>query len=71
MKLRNPHTTSTIWSSGKITCAGARNESDAYKAARRFCRILQKMQFKVRMTNYRVVNVLATCNLPFGKKYIK
>jgi len=66
MKLRKPYTTSTIWSSGKITCAGARSEPDAYIAARRFRRILQKMQFKVRMTNYRVVNVLATCNMPFA-----
>lgn len=66
MKLRKPYTTATMWSSGKVTCAGAKSESDAYKAARRFCRMLQKMQFKVKLTNYRVVNVLATCNIPFG-----
>jgi len=66
MKLRKPYTTATMWSSGKVTCAGAKSEPDAYIAARRFCRVLQKMQFKVRMTNYRVVNVLATCNMPFG-----
>ena len=66
MKLRKPYTTATMWSSGKITCAGAKSESDAYKAARRFSRLLQNMQFKVKMTNYRVVNVLATCNMPFG-----
>lgn len=65
MRLRKPHTTATIWSSGKITCAGAKSESDAYKAARRYSRILQKMQFRVRLTNYRVVNVLATCTVPF------
>lgn len=66
MKLRKPYTTATMWSSGKVTCAGAKSEADAYIAARRFCRMLQKMQFKVKMTNYRVVNVLATCNMPFG-----
>lgn len=66
MKLRKPYTTATMWSSGKVTCAGAKSEQDAYKAARRFCRMLQKMLFKVKMTNYRVVNVLATCNMPFG-----
>ena len=70
MKLRKPYTTATMWSSGKVTCAGAKSEPDAYIAARRFCRVLQKMQFKVRMTNYRVVNVLATCNMPFGKKIL-
>lgn len=66
MKLRKPYTTATIWSSGKVTCAGAKTEKDAYIAARRYCRLLQKMQFKVKMTNYRVVNVLSTCNMPFS-----
>jgi transcription initiation factor TFIID TATA-box-binding protein len=65
MKLKKPNTTATIWSSGKITCTGATTESDAYKAARRYCRLLQKMKFKIRLSNYRVVNVLATCCVPF------
>ena len=65
MRLRKPLSTATIWSSGKITCTGATTELDAYKAARRFCRVLQKMKFKVRLSNYRVVNVLATCSMPF------
>ena len=65
MKLRKPYTTATIWSSGKITCAGAKSEAEAYKAARRYCRILQKMQFKVRLNNFRVVNVLAKCKFPY------
>lgn len=66
MKLRKPYTTATIWSSGKVTCAGAKSEQDAYTAARRYSRLLQKMQFKVRMSNYRVVNVLSTCSVPFA-----
>ena len=66
MRLRKPHTTATIWSSGKITCAGAKSEAEAYRAARRYCRLLQKMKFKVTLCNYRVVNVLATCSMPFA-----
>lgn len=65
MKLRKPATTASIWSSGKCTCTGAQSEADAYRAARRFCRLLQKMKFRVGLANYRVVNVLATCLLPF------
>lgn len=60
MKIRSPFTTASIWSSGKITCTGAKSETDAYKAARRYCRLLQKLGFKVKLCNYRVVNVLAT-----------
>ena len=66
MKLRKPNTTATIWSSGKITCVGAKSEQEAYKSARRFCRLLQHLKFKVRLFNYRVVNVLCTYALGFS-----
>jgi TATA-box binding protein (TBP) (component of TFIID and TFIIIB) len=66
MRLRRPLTTASIWQSGKITCTGATTEPDAYRASRRYCRILQRMKFKVRLSNYRVVNVLATCAMPFA-----
>jgi transcription initiation factor TFIID TATA-box-binding protein len=71
MKLRKPQTTASMWSSGKCTCTGAQSERDAYRAARRFCRLLQKLNFKVRLSNYRVVNVLATCVVPFHVDVIR
>jgi transcription initiation factor TFIID TATA-box-binding protein len=66
MKLRQPYTTANIWNSGKITCTGANSEDQARIAARRFARILQKLSFPTRFTNYRVVNVLGTVTLPFA-----
>ncbi|XP_032664425.1 TATA box-binding protein-like protein 1 [Odontomachus brunneus] len=68
MKLRRPYTTASIWSSGKVTCTGATSEVQAKIAARRFARSLQKLGFKVRFNNYRVVNVLGTCCMPFAIK---
>ncbi|XP_066599597.1 TATA box-binding protein-like 1 [Prorops nasuta] len=68
MKLRRPYTTASIWSSGKVTCTGATSEPQAKIAARRFARSLQKLGFKVRFNNYRVVNVLGTCCMPFAIK---
>ncbi|XP_044742686.1 TATA box-binding protein-like 1 [Chrysoperla carnea] len=68
MKLRRPYTTASIWSSGKITCTGATSEDQAKIAARRFARCLQKLGFKVRFNNFRVVNVLGTCSMPFAIK---
>ncbi|XP_064624948.1 TATA box-binding protein-like 1 [Lineus longissimus] len=68
MKLRKPYTTASIWSSGKITCTGATSEEEAKIAARRFSRVLQNMGFRARFSNYRVVNVLGTCSMPFGIK---
>jgi len=66
MKLRQPYTTANIWNSGKITCTGANSEDQAKIAGRRFARILQKLGFNTRFTNYRVVNVLGTVTLPFA-----
>uniref|UniRef100_A0A182NHS7 TATA box-binding protein-like 1 n=1 Tax=Anopheles dirus TaxID=7168 RepID=A0A182NHS7_9DIPT len=66
MKLRRPYTTASIWSSGKITCTGATSEHQAKIAARRYSRCLQKLGFNVRFRNFRIVNVLGTCSMPWG-----
>lgn len=68
MKIRRPYTTASIWSSGKVTCTGATSEPQAKVAARRFARCLQKLGFNVCFNNYRVVNVLGTCSMPFAIK---
>ena len=65
MRLRKPQTTASIWPSGKIICTGATSEKDAYTAARRYCRLLQRLKFKVRFSKFRCVNVLASCVMPF------
>lgn len=66
MKMRNPHCTATIWSSGKITVTGNSSESDAKVSARRIARKLQKIGFRVHFHQFQVVNVLGTCRLPFA-----
>ena len=68
MKFRRPRCTASIWSSGKVTMTGATTESEAKVGARRCARTLQKLGFNVRFTNYRIVNVLATCTMPFAIK---
>ncbi|CAL8096939.1 unnamed protein product [Orchesella dallaii] len=68
MKFRRPSCTASIWSTGKITMTGATTETDAKTGARRCARTLQKLGFNVRFTNYRIVNVLATCTMPFAIK---
>lgn len=70
MKLRRPYTTASIWSSGRITCTGSTSEEQARVAARRYARALQKLGFQVRFQNFRVVNVLGTCRMPFGIRII-
>lgn len=70
MKLRRPYTTASIWSSGRITCTGATSEEQAKVAARRYARCLQKLGFKTRFHNFRVVNVLGTCSMPWAIKIV-
>lgn len=65
MSLRSPPTVYKIYHSGKITGLGAWNEPDALKGARRVARILQKLNFKVRFTNFRVTNIMASCRFPY------
>ncbi|OXB73211.1 UNVERIFIED_CONTAM: hypothetical protein H355_011909, partial [Colinus virginianus] len=65
MKLRKPRITATIWSSGKVICTGATSEEEAKFGARRLARCLQKLGFQVIFTDFKVVNVLAVCNMPF------
>nr|CAG4643474.1 EOG090X0CO7 [Ilyocryptus agilis] len=69
MRLRKPYTTASVWSSGKVTCTGATSEEAARQAARRIARCISKLGYpKLRLVNYRVVNVLGTCTMPFAIK---
>ncbi|CAB3388494.1 Hypothetical predicted protein [Cloeon dipterum] len=68
MKLRRPYTTASIWSSGKVTVTGATTEPCARIAARRVARQLQRIGFNTKFANYRVVNVLGSCVMPFNIK---
>ncbi|XP_022218125.2 uncharacterized protein LOC111071217 [Drosophila obscura] len=70
MKLRRPYTTASIWSSGRITCTGATSEIMAKVAARRYARCLGKLGFPTRFQNFRVVNVLGTCSMPWAIKIV-
>ena len=67
MKLRKPYTTASMWPSGKVICTGCTSESEARVAARRVARYLHKhLHYQTRFCNFRVVNVLATCTMPFA-----
>lgn len=70
MKLRNPYTTASIWSSGKITCTGAQSEETSKIAARKYARMLQTLGFRARFKNFKIVNVLGTCTMPFAIKLV-
>ncbi|VDK23373.1 unnamed protein product [Taenia asiatica] len=65
MRLRRPYIVATIWSSGKFWCTGANSLANAKKGARRIARRISLVGFPCRFTKYRILNIMATCKLPF------
>ncbi|XP_011311224.1 TATA-box-binding protein isoform X2 [Fopius arisanus] len=68
MRIRNPRATALIFRSGKIVCTGARSEDDSFLASRKFARIIQKLGFPVQFLNFKIQNMVATCDLKFPIK---
>uniref|UniRef100_H2Y7Y2 TATA box-binding protein-like 1 n=1 Tax=Ciona savignyi TaxID=51511 RepID=H2Y7Y2_CIOSA len=66
MRMRNPKCTAYIWSSGKIVCTGSTSSDNAKKSAKKFARRLSKIGFRVKFADFRVVNVLAVCKMPYA-----
>jgi len=66
-RLRTPHACVKIWSSGKVILTACKSEEDSMVASRRIARILQKILGpKVKFASFRIVNIMATCRMPFG-----
>ncbi|KAK7079132.1 TATA box-binding protein-like protein 1 [Halocaridina rubra] len=47
---------------------GSTSEDEARRAARRIARIIQKLEYPAKFRNFRIVNVLGTCTMPFNIK---
>lgn len=65
MRIREPHTTALIFRSGKMVVTGARNEADSRLAARKFARIIEKLGYKIFFKDFKIQNIVATCDLKF------
>ncbi|CAD5205693.1 unnamed protein product [Bursaphelenchus okinawaensis] len=69
---RNPQCHVKVYSSGNVYIVGCRSEEDCRRAARSVGRMIQRsmglLNAKLRLRDYKICNVLATCRLPFGVK---
>lgn len=65
MRIREPRATALIFSSGRILCSGARDEVKAKIATRRFARIIQKLGFDAHFYNFKIENMVASCDVGF------
>lgn len=65
LRLLEPKVTALAFSTGKMVVCGAKHESLATLGVRKFARILQKIGNDVQLTDFRINNMLGTCDLKF------
>ncbi|TPP55180.1 TBP factor [Fasciola gigantica] len=65
VRLREPRATCLVFSNGKLVCTGARSEAEAHLASRKCARIIQKIGFLARFTNFKVQNMVGLVDLRF------
>jgi transcription initiation factor TFIID TATA-box-binding protein len=65
MRIREPKTTALIFASGKMVCTGARSEEDSKKAARQYAKIINKLGFSVKFTEFKIQNIVGSCDVKF------
>jgi transcription initiation factor TFIID TATA-box-binding protein len=68
MRIKEPKTTALIFASGKMVCTGAKNEEQAKLAARKFARIIQKLGFPIQFMDFKIQNVVGSCDVQFPVK---
>lgn len=65
MRIRDPKSTALIFASGKMVVTGNKSEDDARLAARKFTRIILKLGFAAKFLDYKLHNVVASCDVRF------
>ena len=65
MRIKEPKTTALIFSSGKMVCTGARTEEDSKQASRIYAKIILKLGFPAKFSEFKVQNIVASCDAKF------
>jgi len=65
MRIREPKTTALIFASGKMVCTGARNEDDSRKASKQYAKIIKKLGFNVKFSEFKIQNIVGSCDVKF------
>jgi transcription initiation factor TFIID TATA-box-binding protein len=68
MRIREPKTTALIFASGKMVCTGAKSEEDSKLAARKYARIVQKLGFEAKFSDFKIQNIVGSCDVGFPIK---
>jgi transcription initiation factor TFIID TATA-box-binding protein len=68
VKLREPRASASIFSNGKVVVSGTKSVDDALIAARRFARMVQKLDPEVTFGKFAIQNMVANGDLKFRVK---
>ncbi|KAF2236877.1 TBP-domain-containing protein [Viridothelium virens] len=65
MRIRDPKTTALIFASGKMVVTGAKSEDSSRLASRKYARIIQKLGFNAKFTDFKIQNIVGSCDIKF------
>ncbi|OAA67951.1 RNA polymerase 1 and 3 transcription factor complex component [Niveomyces insectorum RCEF 264] len=65
MRIREPKTTALIFASGKMVVTGAKSEDDSKLASRKYARIIQKLGFDAKFSDFKIQNIVGSCDIKF------
>lgn len=65
MRIREPRTTALIFSSGKMVCTGAKSEEKSKLAARKYARVVQKLGFPAKFSDFQIQNMVGSVDVKF------
>ncbi|KAL2480423.1 TATA-box-binding protein 2 [Abeliophyllum distichum] len=66
MRIKEPKTTALIFASGKMVCTGAKTMQQSKLAARKYARIIQKLGFPAKFKNFKIQNIMGSCDVNFS-----
>lgn len=65
IRIKDPKTTALVFASGKMVCTGAKSEDNATLAARKFAKIIQKLDNPVVFKDFKIQNIVGSCDVKF------
>ncbi|KAL6133112.1 hypothetical protein ACLB2K_065349 [Fragaria x ananassa] len=65
IRIKEPKTTSLVFSSGKIVVTGAKSYMESKQAARKYFNTVKKTGFEVSFKDFKVQNIVANCKLNY------
>ena len=65
MRIRDPKPAALIFASGKMVVTGAKSEDDSRLASRKYARIIQKLGFDAKFSEFKIQNIVGSCDVKF------